>query len=46
MWVMLYWLYIKAKQNYNTLIVPCEKSKKVSSDSSIMNNIVVFTFPS
>ena len=40
-WVILYWYYIKAKQIYNTLTVPCEKSRMVSVDFSIMKNIAV-----
>ena len=43
-WVNLYWYYIKAKWNYNTFTVPCEKSKIVLFASSIMKNIVALSF--
>ena len=33
-------------KEYNTLTVPCEKFKILSSASSIMKNIVVFVAPS
>ena len=43
-WVILYWYYIKAKQICNTFSVPCEKSKIISFASSVLKNIVVFSF--
>ena len=39
---LLYWYYIKAKQNCNTFMVSYEKSKLFSSASLIIQNIVVF----
>ena len=38
-WVILNWYYVKTKQNYNTLTVPCEKSKMVSFASSVMKTV-------
>ena len=40
--VILYWYYIKAKENYKTLTVPCELFKMVSFGSLIVKKIVVF----
>ena len=44
-WVILYWYYIKTKQNYNASTVPCEKFKIVSFASSIMKNINLLLLP-
>ena len=38
-WVILYWYYLKATENYNTLTVYCEKAKVVSLASSMIKNI-------
>ena len=45
-WVILYWYFIKTKQNYNTLIVLREKSKIVSIASSVIKNVTVLSFTS
>ena len=45
-WIVLYWYYIKTKWNYNTLTVPCQKSKIVSLASSIIKNISVCPYQS
>ena len=29
-WIFLYYYYVKTKQNYNTITVPCKKSTTVS----------------
>ena len=45
-WVILYWYFIKTKQNYNTLIVLREKSKIVSIASSVIKDVTVLSFTS
>ena len=40
-WAILY--YIKVKENHNTFMVSCEKTKMISFTSSIMKNMAVYT---